>query len=523
MFSATRWIPRGYAAEFPEKFNLDDEEMDRISKLAKLQLEDAKEDLETAMKDTPEQEDKSEDESEETLEKDADLKEYDLEHYDEEEDEGAGERMGIFNNIKSLAYHAPGEEDPYITLPDDTPEDDEREELQILPTDNLILASRTEDDVSYLEVYVYDNEVEEEDDDDEVAKTNAPLYVHHDFMLPSFPLCIEWLDYKVGKAALGGQDQPGNFAAIGTFEPQIEIWNLDVVDSVYPDLILGEKPDSSVTAPVAGGKKKKKKGKKSNDEYHVDAVLSLSHNKLQRNLLASASADTTVKLWDLNNGSCAKSFNFSEGKVSSVAFNPVEASVMLTGGYDKCARVTDLRTEGIEGQRLWKVDSDIESAKWDSNGYNFYVATELGAIHKFDARNEGKTIWSLQAHDAEVSTFDINNFADGYMVTGSSDKTVKLWSLNGEKGPSMILSRDLDVGRVFTTSFGPDPEVFGHVVVGGSTGSLQVWDTLTNRTVREVIGKKTQLKLREYKKERIARIVDDDEVEDDDEDESSPP
>ena len=38
MITATTWVPRGYAAEFPTKY----------AKLAKLQLEDAKEDLESA-------------------------------------------------------------------------------------------------------------------------------------------------------------------------------------------------------------------------------------------------------------------------------------------------------------------------------------------------------------------------------------------------------------------------------------------------------------------------------------------
>lgn len=46
MISATSWVPRGFAAEFPVKYDLDEEEMDRISKLAKLQLDEAKEELE---------------------------------------------------------------------------------------------------------------------------------------------------------------------------------------------------------------------------------------------------------------------------------------------------------------------------------------------------------------------------------------------------------------------------------------------------------------------------------------------
>ena len=48
---------------------------------------------------------------------DDDLKEYDLEHYDDETNDGEnGATMGMFGNVKSLAYYKSNTEDPYITL-----------------------------------------------------------------------------------------------------------------------------------------------------------------------------------------------------------------------------------------------------------------------------------------------------------------------------------------------------------------------------------------------------------------------
>ena len=48
MITATTWVPRGFAAPFPTRYNVDEAELDRISQLARLQLEDAKEDLDEA-------------------------------------------------------------------------------------------------------------------------------------------------------------------------------------------------------------------------------------------------------------------------------------------------------------------------------------------------------------------------------------------------------------------------------------------------------------------------------------------
>lgn len=45
MITASVWVPRGAAAIFPTKYDVDEKELARISRLAKLHLEDAKDDL----------------------------------------------------------------------------------------------------------------------------------------------------------------------------------------------------------------------------------------------------------------------------------------------------------------------------------------------------------------------------------------------------------------------------------------------------------------------------------------------
>lgn len=48
MITTSTWVRRGFAAPFPAKYDFDEAEFDRIANLAKLQLDDAKEDLEEA-------------------------------------------------------------------------------------------------------------------------------------------------------------------------------------------------------------------------------------------------------------------------------------------------------------------------------------------------------------------------------------------------------------------------------------------------------------------------------------------
>lgn len=435
-----------------------------------------------------------------------------MDHYDDdvEEDKQGGEGMAMFGNVKSLAYHESNEEDPYITMEGNAEDEDEdREELQILATDNMLLAAKIEDEVAHLEVYVYEDGADN-------------LYVHHDIMLPAIPLCVEWLDLPVGKPGVD-KNSRANFVAVGTFDPDIEIWDLDTVDCMYPNAILGQAGQNKGGDEGTKKKKKNKKSKKANDEFHVDAILSLAANRHHRNLLASSSADKTVKLWDLHTASCAKSYTHHTDKVCSLAWHPKESTVLLSGSYDRTVVAADMRAPDAKAPR-WGVESDVENVRWDPHDPNyFYVSTESGIIHFHDVRkapanpSATKPVWMLQAHDESVSSFDINPTIPGFLATGSGDRQVKLWNIQ-PTGPTMVVSRDLDVGKVFSTTFAPDEEVSFRLAVAGSKGVVQVWDCSTNPGVRRAFADRVAPVEGEIK-ERLVGIQNDSESDDDDDDE----
>ena len=527
MVLATAWVRRGIAAPFPKKYQIDEAELGRISQLARLQLEDAQADLATTQGKSGTEDKESDDDeveeakenggvriSDEKTENHDELKEYNLDEYDNDPVDEEGEKFSMFGNMTSLAYHAPNEKDPYLVMPEgEGDEDEEREELQILATDNLLLAAKVEDEVAHLEVMVYEDDVDN-------------LYVHHDIMLPAVPLCVEWLDLPVGKNSQGRT--VGNFVAVSTMRPEIEIWDLDVVDSMYPDAILGQEPEKTKSSQPSGNgatetKKKKSKTPEANDEYHIDAVLSLAANRQHRNLLASASADKTVKLWDLNTGKCAKSYSMHKGKVCSLNWHPTQSTLLLSGGYDRAVIATDMRAPDALAPQ-WTVEADVEQVRWNPHDLNyFYVTTEAGMVHYFDGRKvpskEGisKPVWNLQAHDGAVSSFDINLTIPDFVVTGSDDKQVKLWDLHNNK-PSMIVSRNLQVGRVFSAKFAPDQEVSFRLAVAGSKGAVQVWDTSTNGAVRKAFGHRAAIPDGEVK-ERFVGVAEDSSDWDEDEEE----
>ena len=506
MISSGVWIARGVAARHPTKQKLDEAEMERISALTGTELGEAERQLAQAQAEAGGDGWEDVDEDEEAMEEDDtdahDLTRYRLDTYDEEPSQTMA--IGALSGIRGAQFFRDDNDDPYMTLKDDpADEQEEREQLEILPTDNMILTAKTEDDVSMIEAYVYSSE-------------DQNLYVHHDLLLPSFPLHLEWLDYA--PAPYEGDTRGrvagtmGNFVAVGTMDPEIEIWDMDTIEGIFPDAVLGRKDlTSQLDAPSGTGKKKRRvpKARVPNETHHVDAVLSLSWNRHARNLLASASADTTVKLWDLSrpmsgtSSSALRSFSAHTDKVQSVAWqvgapggssgteNP---AVLLSGSYDKTIRVFDARM--AEQAVVARIGADVEAVRWDGwKEHSFLVALESGIVQGFDVRaltpsGTDAALYTLVAHDGACTSLDISPHIPGCLLTAGTDRQVKIWNVDSDgdkpRSISLVSARDLGIGKLFTTSFSPNDPLT--IAAAGSGGKLHIWDTLTNPGVRRTFG-----------------------------------
>ena len=192
------------------------------------------------------------------------IKRYNLENYDEEDDNGVPD--GIVPD------------DPYQTGPIQPEAADEDE--KITPTDLLLMIGKTGDQIPTLEVQLFD------------AKQES-LYVHHEVMISSFPLNIRWLECEPTTGT------SGSFAAISTFESFIEIWDMNVAEPMAPRAVL---------------------------QMHEGAVPGLAWNVLQRQLLLSASIDQKAAIWSLETCQPAVVFNVG-AQCKACEWSPVHDSV----------------------------------------------------------------------------------------------------------------------------------------------------------------------------------------------------
>ena len=421
------------------------------------------------------------------------MAELDMDRYDNSESENDSNDMLqkiLGSGNPGMAYYSDPRNDPYLVTRDkDESEgkedsDTDSEDMRLKDTDLLIMATRNDEDLSHLEVWVY----EPPGDDGE-----GNLYVHHSIMLSSFPLAAAWMDFNPLNANAGG-----NFAAVGTLDPDIEIWDLDMIDIVEPVATLqGALQENNMNR----NKLTKLRGKGSKSKHvtsheatsksggHEDSVMGLAWNSEFRNVLASASADRTVKIWDVSLQQVSKTLTLHTDKVQSLAWNEAEPSALLSGGFDRFIYLKDIRSNDSSYLK-WNISSDVESIAWNPHTpTQFVVSMENGQVCIFDARasNQSLPLVEIAAHEKPATVAAFCPSIDGILVTTSTDKRTKVWSI-GKNAPAMLAEQELKVGAIFGAGFCRDaPTVFA---AGGAKGDIAVWDINLDERIQSFISER---------------------------------
>jgi periodic tryptophan protein 1 len=315
------------------------------------------------------------------------------------------------------------------------------------------------DENNAIEVQVYDSEEQN-------------LYVHHDFVVPDNPLCVEWIgvDPRDGSKA--------SFAAVGTMGPGIELWNLDMIDAFEPSALLGgvkeeldEQEEQSGVHSV-----------EFHEGSHEDSVLDLSWSKMHSGLLLSASADCTVKLWDLSQAKCINTLNTLHGdKIGCVSWNPAEANLAASSGFDKSISIFNVHGNGKDSMKV-HFTNDLEVLAWNHHHPAIIAAgMDNGTVGFYDVRNiSAGALAIFKAHGKEISSISFNPLVPNVMATSSHDGKIKVWDLQ-DTNIKVLAERDMKVGPLFAMKYYPDSKYL--LATGGGDGAIAIWDTSENDIV----------------------------------------
>lgn len=145
----------------------------------------------------------------------------------------------------------------------------------------------------------------------------------------------------------------------------------------------------------------------------------------------SASADQTLKVWNLRTGFCQRTLAGHLGPVTAIAASP-NGSVIVSGSWDETVRV-------------WRLD-----------------------------RSEPISVF--RGHQRAISSVDLD-LDHRLVVSGSWDRTVRIWDL--DSGQTLHILRDF-AAEVTQVRFAQDGQLF---LVATSDGKFSVWRTSNGRTI----------------------------------------
>ena len=308
---------------------------------------------------------------------------------------------------------------------------DDPMDYMIRPKDNVVIAGKIESEFAQLEVYIFDKE-------------HSNLFVHHDILLSSFPIALEWLGADFASVE-DNTARRANYGIVGTMLPEIEVWDLDAMDPVEPKAVLGGK------------------------NGHKEAVTALQLHPTRNNILASSSADKSLRVWDLQSLDSQFTYDGFNDTVQGVLWHPTELSVLTTFSSDNVLKVFDARD--IKSLREVKLPFPVESFCYSKTNTNeLFFGSNDGYLHCFDlSKMEMDQNRSVKLHDNAVT--GVVSTTNNIIITSSLDSSIKLTK---DTDFSFIKEEKTKGGNLFSSSIHPDnPYLFA---CGSSVGEVVIWD-----------------------------------------------
>jgi WD40 repeat protein len=139
----------------------------------------------------------------------------------------------------------------------------------------------------------------------------------------------------------------------------------------------------------------------------------------------SASADGTLKLWDVADGRCLRTLQGHAEWVTSACLSG-DGRRALSGGADRTVRVWDAETgdclQAFEGHKTW-----VLAVALTADGQQALSAGGDGVLNWWEV-SSGRCLRSIPAHVGSVLAVSVS--ADGsHALTGGRDATLKLWEM----------------------------------------------------------------------------------------------
>jgi serine/threonine protein kinase len=221
------------------------------------------------------------------------------------------------------------------------------------------------------------------------------------------------------------------------------------------------------------------------DIAHAEKIASVQRNEANiwavaftgdPNRFATASHDWKVTLWDARQASAPlQVLDGHENSVQSLAYSP-QRLLLASGSADRTVRVWDLDTLTLK--RSYSGPRDfVTSVAFSQSGKLLAAGSLDGRIQIWSVLSQ-RRLRSLSGHRGRVADIAFSPSGD-QLASAGEDGTVRLWDLQRGR---IVRALTGHVGGATAVAFAPDGQ---HLVSAGVDGRLRLWAIPLGQLARE--------------------------------------
>lgn len=192
-------------------------------------------------------------------------------------------------------------------------------------------------------------------------------------------------------------------------------------------------------------------------------------------LIATASYDCTVRLWNTSTGRELQTLEGHLDWVNSVAFSP-DGRLLASASHDQTVRLWNIST-GRELRNLGEQPERVHTVAFSPDGTLLASASEDGLVRLWNP-STGQELRELIGHSDHIRSVAFS--PDGILLaSASNDNTVQLWDISTGEKPQVLRGHSRPVRCV---AFSPD----GSLLASGSEDeTIRLWNPSTGQKLRE--------------------------------------